>query len=63
MSNVGQFPILGVSTIDALRHCVLCTREVGEIDVVAGAQLLNALDTIEQLYLSLMEEEGSVTNV
>lgn len=57
MSNVVQFPIQGVSTIDALRHCVLCAREHGEIDVVAGAQLLNALDTLEELYLSLKEGE------
>lgn len=59
MNNVVQFPIQGVSTVDALRHCVLCAREVGEIDVVAGAQLLNALDTIEQLYLCLKELEES----
>ena len=57
MSNVVQFPIQGVSTIDALRHCVLCAREYGEIDVVAGAQLLNALDTLEELYLSFTEGE------
>ena len=57
MSNVVQFPIQGVSTIDALRHCVLCAREYGEIDAVAGAQLLNALDTLEELYLSLTEGE------
>lgn len=58
MSNVVQFPIQGVSTIDALRHCVLCAREHGEIDVVAGAQLLNALDTLEELYDSLVEEKS-----
>ena len=59
MSNVVQFPIQGVSTVDALRHCVLCAREHGEIDVAAGAQLLKALDTVEQLYLSLTEGELS----
>lgn len=57
MSNVIQFPVQGVSTVDALRDCVLHARETGAIDVNAGAQLLNALNTVEELYLALVEEE------
>lgn len=61
MSNVIPFPkrddALDFTVVDALRYCVFHCRETNAIDVTAGAQLLNAIDTIELLMHSLEEEE------